>query len=547
MRRNSLEIFRFGARCAATAILVVGCGETTHMPCDDAVGCAKDAGREAAAITDAPSRLDAPNTSPTAPDASPDLAREPMTLPVVDAAVDVGADATDASSPVTRVDASVDAGETASLDAAGDVAPDESAAPPPPPPCTAPMTGDFHASFCLEGTRWPDWAVPACWAPTSVARSDFSTWAPRVRSVVTEQFVRVARIDVTGWGVCTAADLQRAVLDPSLLVLSLADAGSTTADLGAGDGGVRKLAVGVASSAWESDVIAPFFRVLGFRPVDAPRASLPRLTFEEAATLIGFAGNRPGGAIVGAGGVCLQAANPGGGSVRPLTIDDCLWGDDQRFQFTTRGAIVQPAADPKPRLVGVASESRVDVATVADAPDARFTLSDGALVVMGGLCLAVPGDFVFSGQSILTAACDGSAGQRWTITPEGNIRHGSACLTVPGGRADPVTALTLQTCASDVTQRFFFRADGTIRYEDQCLDINGGAPVTDTNLILWPCKPSDIDTRSNQVFFYRGPIRSGDRCLNVPASTGTDRVRFDACDGSAAQSWDVHLDRIVLE
>lgn len=97
-------------------------------------------------------------------------------------------------------------------------------------------------------------------------------------------------------------------------------------------------------------------------------------------------------------------------------------------------------------------------------------------------------------------------------------------------------------------QRFSFRAAGSVRFEDLWVDVADGTPVTHASLQLWPCKPTAPNLRSNQTSLYRGAVRSGDRCLQMPATAASPApAALAACDDSAGQIWDVHLGRLGLK
>ncbi|WP_158839387.1 glycoside hydrolase family 3 C-terminal domain-containing protein [Saccharothrix deserti] len=149
-------------------------------------------------------------------------------------------------------------------------------------------------------------------------------------------------------------------------------------------------------------------------------------------------------------------------------------------------------------------------------------------VVNAGSCLDVADADDAAGTPVQLWSCNGTAAQRWTVTPEGTVRALGRCLAPSGD------AVVLADCAG---QRWTVADGGPLRSGDRCLDSSGGA------LRLAPCAGGAAQTWQ--------PPRPADRvtgiagkCVDVDgANTGNGTVvwLFD-CNGTGAQDWKLDAD-----
>ena len=117
----------------------------------------------------------------------------------------------------------------------------------------------------------------------------------------------------------------------------------------------------------------------------------------------------------------------------------------------------------------------------------RITSGVGPIQESGAGCLDTQGGLTADGTRVVVAACNGSAAQSWTVTPDYQIAGpGGKCLTI--GAAG---AVQIATCAASATQKWTLFANGQVRGQNAlCLGDNGDGTVSATF-----CSP---DTSANQ-------------------------------------------------
>jgi hypothetical protein len=144
--------------------------------------------------------------------------------------------------------------------------------------------------------------------------------------------------------------------------------------------------------------------------------------------------------------------------------------------------------------VGVGLAPATSAADAAAAP-AGPAVSVVSAARVSGRCLAVVHDPA-GPTTVVLAACDGSAGQRFTLTG-GHVRFGDRCLQTVG-QVDQVTA--------DGTPVELGPCTGS---RDQDWSVDGGALVG---------------------------AASG-KCVSAPAADGAATLVIEPCDGSPGQTW----------
>jgi beta-glucosidase len=113
----------------------------------------------------------------------------------------------------------------------------------------------------------------------------------------------------------------------------------------------------------------------------------------------------------------------------------------------------------------------------------------GAITGIGGRCVDVAGGAGANGTAIQLFDCNGTAAQRWSVTPDGTLEALGKCLDVAGGATANGTAVQLYECNGTGAQQWQARPDGTLRnpQSGRCLDASGGASANGTRLIIWDC------------------------------------------------------------
>jgi hypothetical protein len=414
-------------------------------------------------------------------------------------------------------------------------------------PCA--LDVDFTAPFCLTGKLWPDGVIPVCWSQQSAGRPDFAALSRRVQDTVMDRMARPSWADFLGWQTCaTGAGDAGGPVPADRVVLDLRDGAAWSADLGFGTGGERQVQLGVGAPSLEGVTLAAFLRVLGLTPRSGERdPAKVELDAEEIAGLAVHYGDRPGGAIMGAGGRCLRAQGeaPPAGPGPAVEVAECFLDEMQDWRRSTIGHLLLARRDQS-RLTAGDSAAGAVLQLPAGTEAQRWRVTEAEPLAFGGKCVTVPGNHLFDGQILALGACDGSPSQRWEMLADGRIAHEDHCWDIPGGIAARNAVIKLRPCSTAASQRFYYRPRGDIRFEDMCVDVGGGLPVDGSLLQLFPCKAANRPAKGNQVFYFRGQIRNGTKCLQMPARTSSAVVLAD-CDDMADQRWDVHPQSILSE
>jgi hypothetical protein len=91
------------------------------------------------------------------------------------------------------------------------------------------------------------------------------------------------------------------------------------------------------------------------------------------------------------------------------------------------------------------------------------------------------------GSPVTIYACDGSAGEQWTLTAGGRLTvYGNRCLYVPAG-ATQGARVRISACVGATAQRWTRNADGTVvnRATGLVLDVVGGRTADGTPVAIW--------------------------------------------------------------
>ncbi|MFJ6675019.1 glycoside hydrolase family 3 C-terminal domain-containing protein [Actinosynnema sp. NPDC091369] len=224
--------------------------------------------------------------------------------------------------------------------------------------------------------------------------------------------------------------------------------------------------------------------------------------------------------------------------------------------------------------ISVGASSR-DVRLTGSVARQGERIPDGATgrVVHAGSCLDVADANDAPGTPVQLWACNGTAAQRWTVTPEGEVRAMGRCLAPAGD------AVVLADCGG---RRWSVADGGPLRSGDRCLDPSTGAlrlaPCTGGAEQAWqPPRPADritgiggqcvdVDGASTAngtvVWLFRcngtgaqdfkldadGSVRVVGKCLDVTngwTDPGTPVQLWD-CNGTGAQQWRVQPGGVLL-
>jgi type 1 glutamine amidotransferase len=113
----------------------------------------------------------------------------------------------------------------------------------------------------------------------------------------------------------------------------------------------------------------------------------------------------------------------------------------------------------------------------------------GTLVGLADKCLDVAGANPADGTKVQLYTCNGSAAQRWTVTPNTTIKALGKCLDVAGGGTANGTKVQLYTCNNTGAQTWAAQSDGSIRnpQSGRCLDVSGNNSADGQQIHVWDC------------------------------------------------------------
>ncbi|MBZ4330229.1 M57 family metalloprotease [Corallococcus sp. AS-1-12] len=107
-------------------------------------------------------------------------------------------------------------------------------------------------------------------------------------------------------------------------------------------------------------------------------------------------------------------------------------------------------------------------------------------------CLDVTNGNPAQGTPTQLWECNGTAAQRWSLTPQGELRSGLAsnlCLDVANGDSTPGTRIQIFGCNGTPAQRWTV-VGTTVRSAlapNRCLDVDNGSTALGTRIQLWEC------------------------------------------------------------
>lgn len=132
-------------------------------------------------------------------------------------------------------------------------------------------------------------------------------------------------------------------------------------------------------------------------------------------------------------------------------------------------------------------------------------------------CMAVSGDQTADGTAVQLFACNGGAGQRWTLGYDGQLRSTSGkCLTIRDGSTANRTLAEISTCSGSAAQRFDYTAAGELRSRldpNKCVEVRGGFTDNGTPIQLFDCN----GTASQQWTDRPPPVVDANRCAQIAA------------------------------
>jgi hypothetical protein len=449
-------------------------------------------------------------------------------------------------------------------------------------------------SFGSGAQAWPNGSIRVCLQPSpNTPSSDLEAVRTSIRQTLGNGWGRAANLQFWDFGNCpggTLTNMVKVTFD-------------TTSSNNSNQRGMWTNNLNVVNFQWDHDlsqapssdlILHEFGHVLGFAheesrsgyvavnstcPAEATVSGDPKGTPLDPASIMmqtgdctlpftglsgwdivgvqNIYGRKKQGVIDGMNNECVNipnGTNPPSG--QNLQVFDCSSATNEIWSFKTNtNQLIAKNVSNGNSVVDIegastANDTPIQVFGSNLGPNQQWFFRGMQILGVGNRCLDIPPGT----SSVQIFDCNGGANQLWDVVAQptaGTIKIRNSgtlnCLTVPSG-ATSGTDLTLTTCstAANASQTFAFTASGELKWGSLCLDTEFGDPVDGRALQVFTCKGSGIG-KSNQQYFFRGPIQSGlATCMSTP---GTDFRKGDAlisyaCETSAPTPdfvWDVYL------
>ncbi|HET6532672.1 MAG TPA: ThuA domain-containing protein [Actinoplanes sp.] len=169
--------------------------------------------------------------------------------------------------------------------------------------------------------------------------------------------------------------------------------------------------------------------------------------------------------------------------------------EGERLRVYLNGVVINDFTnlDPVRSLAG-----HIGLQNHGDGDDASFrnvrikelgSNSGGPIVGLANKCLDVNNAGTADGTKVQLWTCNGSAAQRWTVTPNSTIKALGKCLDVSGGGSANGTRVQLWTCNGTGAQNWSAQANGTVRnpQSGKCLDVSQNSSADGQQIHIWDC------------------------------------------------------------
>ncbi|MBR7741779.1 ricin-type beta-trefoil lectin domain protein [Phycicoccus sp. BSK3Z-2] len=255
----------------------------------------------------------------------------------------------------------------------------------------------------------------------------------------------------------------------------------------------------------------------------------------------------PTGAIIGAGGKCLDVDTNTAVNGRPAQLWTCGTATGQDWSVDADGTVRAFGRCLDVDANGTTNGTKVQLWECNGAGAQQWRAqSDGTLLnPQSGKCLDVPSGNTADGTDLQIYTCNGSPAQAWVLPgfPTGRITGPDTapkCVDVDTNTPTSGNRVGLWDCSGVPGQQWTMRPDGTVRAFGKCLDVQGNGVANATPVQLWDCNGGGAQVWVPQA---NGSLRNpqSGRCLDAPAgsaSNGTKLQIYD-CNGQAPQRWTV--------
>jgi beta-glucosidase len=177
------------------------------------------------------------------------------------------------------------------------------------------------------------------------------------------------------------------------------------------------------------------------------------------------------------------------------------------------------------------------------------------LVNANGLCLDLPGDNNTNATKAEIYTCNGTAGQQWTVQPDGTVRADGKCLDVAAGGTTDGTGVQIYDCNGSSAQVWQPQSNGELvnPSSGKCLTDPGLSTVLSTQVQISTCTAAGSQLWHSPAVGSGGTGTTGQitgyvgLCLDVRSASSADGtpVQVYTCNGTGAQQWTVQSDGTV--
>ncbi|AGL16789.1 glycoside hydrolase family 31 [Actinoplanes sp. N902-109] len=278
------------------------------------------------------------------------------------------------------------------------------------------------------------------------------------------------------------------------------------------------------------------------RTVTVTAGSLP-VGSAHTVALTGSATDNPtAGAVIGAGGLCLDVRGGVAAEGQPVQLYTCNQSAAQQVGHAANDTVT--VLGRCLTAGGTGNGAAITTTSCTGSPAQLFTRrADGTLLnPASGRCLDTPdGNTTPGAVQLQLFDCNASAAQVWRLPPGTVTGPGGLCADVAGADPAPVTAVQLYTCNNSDAQRWSVPGDGTVRAFGKCLDVANAGTANHTAVQLFDCNGTAAQrwtSRADGTLFH---AQSG-RCLDDTGNTHTpgDLLQIYDCNSSAAQQFRLH-------
>lgn len=181
----------------------------------------------------------------------------------------------------------------------------------------------------------------------------------------------------------------------------------------------------------------------------------------------------------------------------------------------------------------------VNIWTCNGSTSQQWTVAQDQTLRIHGKCLAVSGSAKVDGSKVVLATCSGYASQQWSVGTRAQLVNGTAGKCLGGSSSGTNGVQTwISTCNGKSNQKWTLPAGPVVsEVPGLCVTDQGGI-TTDGNPVVTGACGQAAQTWAAQP---DGTVRYAGMCLDIGGTNavGLNVVDLSACNGSAAQQWQI--------